>query len=127
MLRCVTASLSPDAAPEHPSPRVARDSPKRSLPNGAPDMPRTEVNWTRTLPEGGKRQGYAHRIGNKWVFHARAKRFDPWIVDEAPPLEDWLELLDGVRRRVGRGLARPDDEALVRRCLRERFPDADIG
>jgi hypothetical protein len=45
---------------------------------------------------------------------------------ENPPLEDWLDLLDGVRRRLGRGLLRAEEVVRVERSIRERFPNADL-
>ena len=43
-----------------------------------------------------------------------------------PPLEDWLELLDAVQRLITRRRYQPADEELLRRQIRERFPDAEI-
>jgi len=45
---------------------------------------------------------------------------------EEPPLEDWLELLDAVQRRINRRLLRPEEEATIKKCITERFPDAKI-
>ena len=39
------------------------------------------------------------------------------------PLEDWLELLDAVRRLVNRRRLRPEEENRVKKFIRERFPD----
>jgi hypothetical protein len=89
-------------------------------------MPRTEVSWNRETPEGEKLQAYAHRIGDKWEFFSREKRFDNWRPISEPALEDWLELLDGVRRRIGRHLARKDDEALVVKEIKRLFPGTAI-
>ena len=89
-------------------------------------MATIEVNWNREMPDGTRRQACAHRIGKTWIFYSRAKRFDAWDKEETPALAAWLELLDGVRRRVGRHLARKEDIELVTRCIRERFPGADI-
>lgn len=89
-------------------------------------MARTEVNWNRETPEGEKVQAYAHLVGKRWIFHIRGGRFDDWKENPDPPLEDWLELLDGVRRRIGRRLARPEDETLVVSEIRKLFPKAEI-
>jgi hypothetical protein len=43
-----------------------------------------------------------------------------------PPLEDWLELLDSVRRRINRRLLRPEEEQAVESSIRERFPEVDL-
>ncbi len=57
----------------------------------------------------------------------REKRYDVWQRVEEPPLEDWLELLDAVRRRVNRRLLMPDDEERLVRMIRERFPEVKLG
>jgi hypothetical protein len=41
-------------------------------------------------------------------------------------MEDWLELLDAVQRLVNRRRYQPDDEELLRRQIRERFPAAGV-
>ena len=56
----------------------------------------------------------------------RERRYDQWQRLEDPPLEDWLELLDGVRRRAARRLLRPEEEGRVRKLILERFPDAAV-
>jgi hypothetical protein len=45
---------------------------------------------------------------------------------EDPPIDDWLELLDGVRRRINRRLVRPEEEARVIKRIRELFPGVEI-
>ncbi len=67
---------------------------------------------------------YAQHVGDQWKFFARGARYERWQPVENAPLEDWLELLDGVRRRVGRGLLRPEEVGRVKESIRERFPDA---
>jgi hypothetical protein len=47
-------------------------------------------------------------------------------VEIFPTLEDWLELLDSMRRLVTRRRYQPDDEELLRRQIRERFPEAEV-
>jgi len=37
-----------------------------------------------------------------------------------------LELLDAVQRLVSRRRYQPDDEDLLRRMIRERFPEVDV-
>ena len=44
-----------------------------------------------------------------------------------PPLQDWLELLDAVRRRINRRLLRPEEEELIKKTIRQRFPEAELG
>ncbi len=89
-------------------------------------MAKAEISWTRVDEEGVKRQVYAQRIGREWVFFAREKRFDQWQDLSEPPLEDWIELLDAVRRRINRRLLQPEEEERVKTRIRERFPDMQI-
>ena len=87
-------------------------------------MAKAEISWVRTTEEGGKFQVYAHHVGNRWIFYSRQRRFDQWQELPQPPLEDWLELLDSVRRRVQRRLLRPEEIQRVEQTIRERFPEA---
>lgn len=89
-------------------------------------MPKTEVSWTREDAEGIKRRYTAHSVGGRWTFRTQAARFDPWTELAEPSLEDWLELLDGVERRVGRGLAQAREAAQLRRHVKGLFPGAEI-
>ena len=89
-------------------------------------MSNAEISWNGLGPDGMKRQVNVRREAGTWIFRSREKRFDDWTVDEAPPLEDWLELLDGIRRRIGRGLLKIEEERNVTREIRRRFPQADI-
>lgn len=90
-------------------------------------MAKAEISWKRTTPEGERLQCYAHHVGNRWIFYEREKRFDNWEEVAVPPLEDWLELLDSVRRRINRRLLRPEEEKLLIKTIRERFPDFKEG
>ena len=85
---------------------------------------KAEIGWKRRTDEGVRRDVYAQHVGNEWRFYAREQRYEPWQVVEHPPLEDWLELLDSVRRRIQRRLLRPEEEQRVIKTIRERFPDA---
>jgi hypothetical protein len=49
-----------------------------------------------------------------------------WEPLEKPLLEDYLELLDGVQRRIARRLVRPEEEQRVKRMIRDSYPDAEI-
>jgi hypothetical protein len=89
-------------------------------------MAKAEISWKRTDENGDAVQVYAHHVGNRWIFYKRLKRFDDWEEQEEPPLEDWIELLDGVRRRIARRLVRPEEEGNVRRSILQRFPDAKV-
>ncbi len=89
-------------------------------------MPKAEISWKRVTRDGERLQVYAQHVGRDWIFHAREKRYDRWQTIVEPPLEDWLELLDAVRRRINRRLLRPEEEARVKQSIRERFPEADL-
>jgi len=90
-------------------------------------MAKAEISWKRTTAEGMRLQVYAQHVGREWRFFARERRYDQWQAIPEPPLEDWLELLNSVQRRINRRLLRPEEEARVRKTIRERFPEADLG
>jgi hypothetical protein len=87
-------------------------------------MPKAEISWKRVTEEGQTLQVYAQHVGRDWLFFAREKRYDQWQAIAEPPLEDWLELLDAVKRRINRRRLRPEEEARVKKSIRERFPEA---
>ncbi len=89
-------------------------------------MGRGEISWKRRTPDGERFEVYAHHVGDRWNFYIRQRRFDRWEDLEQPPLEDWLELLDGIRRRVARRLLRPEEIQRVEKAIRERFPEAEL-
>jgi len=89
-------------------------------------MAKAEISWVRTTEEGGKFQVYAHHVGDRWIFYSRQRRFDQWQELKQPPLEDWLELLDSVRRRVQRRLLRPEEIQRIEKTIRKRFPEAKL-
>ena len=89
-------------------------------------MANAEISWVRTTEDGGKFQLYAHHVGDQWNFYIRQRRFDQWQALKQPPLEDWLELLDSVRRRVQRRLLRPEEVQRIEKTIRERFPEAKL-
>ncbi len=90
-------------------------------------MAKAEISWKRVTAEGVRVQVYAHHVGDRWNFYCRERRYDRWEAVSDPPLEDWLELLDGIRRRVARRLLPPDEADRVANGIRQRFPDADLG
>jgi len=90
-------------------------------------MPKAEISWKRATPEGTTLQCYAQHVGKQWLFFQREKRFDRWQAAPRPPLEDWLALLDAVRRRINRRLLRPEEEGRVRQMILDRFPDTDLN
>ncbi len=89
-------------------------------------MAKAEISWKRDTEEGDTLQVYAHHVGNRWIFYARKKRFDQWEEQDNPSLEDWIELLDGVRRRISRRLVRPEEEGKLVNAIRQRFPEVKI-
>lgn len=89
-------------------------------------MGKAEISWKGKTEEGQKREVYVQCIGKEWKFFVREKRYDEWEAMEHPPLEDYIELLDGVRRRIARRLMRPEEEHRVRRMIREAFPEVKI-
>ena len=90
-------------------------------------MAKAEISWKRVTPEGQRLQCYARHVGREWIFFHREKRFDCWQKLKQPPLEDWLALLDSVRRRVNRRLLRPEEEERLLKIISERFPGVGSG
>ena len=88
-------------------------------------MPKAEISWKRRTQEGDPWQCYAQHVGKRWIFHRRKKRFEEWQTVDNPPLEDWLALLDSVRRRINRRLLRPEEEDRLVRAIAEKYPGAD--
>jgi hypothetical protein len=89
-------------------------------------MAKAEISWKRETADGVPLQVYVQHVGRDWRFFARERRYDQWQAIEEPPLEDWLELLDAVRRRINRRRLRPEEEARVMKSIRERFPEAKV-
>lgn len=88
---------------------------------------KAEISWKRVTEDGIRLQIYVQHVGGEWRFFRREKRYDQWQAVESPPLDDWLALLDSIRRRIGRGLLGPQEEPLVIKSIRERFPDAEVA
>lgn len=89
-------------------------------------MGKGEISWKRQTPDGERVEVYAHHSGRHWRFYARQRRYQRWEPLADPPLEDWIELLDGVRRRIRRRLLRPEEETRVKQLAAECFPDAEL-
>jgi hypothetical protein len=87
---------------------------------------KAEISWKREDVEGQRREVYARHVGTQWRFFYRERRFDPWQPLATPPLEDWLELLDAVERRIARRLLRPEEADRVRQSIRASFPEAEL-
>ena len=88
-------------------------------------MGKAEISWKSKDAEGVKREVYVHCVGNEWKFFVREKRYDLWEPLEKPLLDDYMELLDGVQRRVARRLMRPEEEHRVKRMIRASYPEAE--
>ena len=71
-----------------------------------------DIGWKRQTSEDDRIRVKAKKVGNRWLFHIRDKRFDSWQDYAEPELADWLELLDAVRRRIQRDLIPEIEEML---------------
>ena len=89
-------------------------------------MPKAEIGWTRRDEQGQRLDVYAQRIGGEWKFFMRSKRYEPWQAVPEPPLDDWRELLDAVRRRAQRRRSPPNEITRVQQAIRERFPEVEF-
>ncbi|MCF7709470.1 MAG: hypothetical protein K9N52_11275 [Verrucomicrobia bacterium] len=89
-------------------------------------MARGEIEWKRRDEDGEKVQVRAVKSGDGWIFYHRSRRFDRWEVLDTPSEDDWLALLDGVRRRAARRLIRPEEESRLIGVIRRRFPGLDL-
>ncbi|MBM3830440.1 MAG: hypothetical protein FJ406_07890 [Verrucomicrobia bacterium] len=83
---------------------------------------KSEVGWTRKGEDGVKYEISCRRYGGEWLFFQQFKRGEDWELVKNPLLEDWLELLDTVRRRINRRLLRPEEEISVKKMIYDRFP-----
>ena len=82
-----------------------------------------DIGWKRRDKDGQRLQIRAKKVGDRWLFQIRGKRFDDWQEHDGPPLEDWLELLDAVRRRIQRNLIPEIEEESLMKTIREQFPE----
>src|SRR3989442_13529993 len=89
-------------------------------------MAKAEISWKRTTAEGERLEVYAHHVGNRWNFYIRERRVGQWEPLENPPLEDWLRLLDGIRRRGNRRLVRPEENARPGKTICGAFPEVGL-
>jgi hypothetical protein len=90
-------------------------------------MAKAEISWKRVDEDGEPLQCYAQHVGKRWIFYRRRKRFDIWQAVENPPVEDWLALLDSVRRRINRRLLRPEEEGRLVKIISELYPGTDTS
>ena len=89
-------------------------------------MGKSEISWKGRTADGTRREVNVRHVGAEWKFYVREQRFDRWQALPNPPLDDWLELLDGIQRRIGRRLLRPEEEARLKKTIRELFPGTDL-
>jgi hypothetical protein len=87
---------------------------------------KAEITWKRLTPDGERCEINARRSGKSWKLYIRQQRFEVWEALDDPPLEDWLMLLDGIRRRIARQLLRPEEESRLRKSIHEHFPEATL-
>ena len=85
-----------------------------------------DIGWKRRDAEGERVQVNAKKVGNRWLFRIRGKRNKRWLEHAEPPLEDWLELIDAVRRRIQRDLIPEIEEDRLKKTIREKFPEATL-
>ena len=83
-----------------------------------------DIGWKRRDEDGRRVQVNAKKVGDRWLFRIRGQRFDEWQNHINPPLDDWMELLDAVRRRIQRNLIPEIEEDHLIKTIRERFPEA---
>ena len=89
-------------------------------------MPKAEISWKRPDENGEPLHCYAQHAGKRWLFHRRKRRFDLWQAVDNPPVEDWLALLDAVRRRINRRLLPPEVEDRLLKTIAEQFPGQNV-
>jgi hypothetical protein len=89
-------------------------------------MHKAEIGWTLRLEDGTKLNAYAQHRGSEWLIFHQTKRFENWEPVKDPPLDDLLELLDAVRRRIARNMLRPEEEGRLLKRIRERYPEAKV-
>ncbi len=83
-----------------------------------------EIGWKRRNEDGEKIRVCARKTGNRWLFRIRAQKFDNWADYNDPDLEDWMELLDSVRRRIQRNLIPEIEEDRLISMIKEHYPEA---
>jgi hypothetical protein len=80
-------------------------------------VPKRDISWTRRNDAGERVEIYVEQTGDRWIFHSRGRRPEPWQIVDDPPLEDWLELLDAVERRIRRQLMKPLEAERIRKII----------
>jgi len=85
---------------------------------------KSEIGWKRTTADGETLQIFARHRGGSWYFFCRSHRYEQWQKIEKPTLEDWLLLLDSIRRRIPRKLFQPQEEMKIKQTILQQYPDA---
>jgi len=80
-------------------------------------VPKREISWNRRNEAGERVEICVEQTTDGWIFYSRERRPEPWLVVADPPLEDWLELLDAVERRIGRQLMKPEAADRIRKII----------
>lgn len=89
-------------------------------------MAKGAISWTRKTDAGDRVEISVHHLGGQWTFYSRERRPEDWQVVPNPPLEDWLELLDAIERRIGRQLIKPEEATRLKKLILERYPNAEL-
>ncbi len=85
-----------------------------------------EIGWRRLDEDGIRVKICAEPSGDKWRFYQQYRRHETWEEIRNAPLEDWVNLLDAVRRRIARKkIPMGEDKKLIQH-IRSLYPDADI-
>ena len=83
-----------------------------------------DIGWKRRDENGERLQVRAKKVGDRWLFRIRKQRFDDWQDHPTPSLDDWLELLYAVQRRIQRNLIPEIEEEHLVKTILEQFPEA---
>lgn len=87
-------------------------------------MPKAVITWRSETLEGEPCEVQAEKLGDRWIFQMRPGRYEDWKPYPEPTQDDFLVLLDGLRRRIARRWYRPEEEGRLIRIIHERYPDA---
>lgn len=85
-----------------------------------------EIGWKRRDEEGKRVKICAEPSGTKWTFYQQYKRYENWEEVSDPPLEDWENLLDAVRRRIARKKIPMGEDQILIRLILKKYPDAEL-
>jgi len=85
-------------------------------------MAKGDISWKRRTEAGDRLEIYARQSGENWTFYSRGGRNQQWQILLEPPLEDWLELLDAVQRRIERQFMKEEAAYKLSKLIQERFP-----